>query len=595
VEGCPPKSIEVFVSELSDAEVSENLQTEALKNGVSANQYTNLKPKAGRKLLAQLLRRSSDPIFTSRVMSPRGVRPEDDKLARTQPVPSFSKQLTTAEYLAQRKAQASGSQSVKKDGKEKKKVPPALKEILKRCKAKGMSDAYFFRSMDADGGNSISKKEFETGLALVRLALQPTEVNMIFQFFDNDGNGRVDFAEFTEVMSDKAALTQPRWNASPAPRYRQEEEKAADVKANYDEVQELLAGFKTASPKRVRPMTTAPAFTIDELGPTWMPQDVGLVAMEQKEVPMRVPRESSAPAQWEAMLRTSGPEGHPNDADACFMTTMRRKKLGVDLAESAVLNLPIDAVAARIQSPARPRIPGAAIANPEMTAAVEDLAVEVFEPDLVPQDKGRIKSAAEIIKAKQAKRLIKVAEREIKEFNAESDMYDRGIQLDRDGDGRVEFAEWQRAPKKGLAAGKANQANLPPEVQLILKRMKDNGFADCYFFRMIDKDGNGQVTKGEFEQGLQLLKMDLFEEDFEQLYRQFDKDNSGRIDYLELQKALGTEDGTASNAQKRFSHAGPRRPFAGPPQFSEMGINGNAYPLLGCPEEEDEYEHFNHT
>ena len=33
MEGCPPKSIEVFVSELSDAEVSENLQTEAVSGG----------------------------------------------------------------------------------------------------------------------------------------------------------------------------------------------------------------------------------------------------------------------------------------------------------------------------------------------------------------------------------------------------------------------------------------------------------------------------------------------------------------------------------------------------------------------------------
>lgn len=527
--------------------------------------------------------------------------PSKNPFSSSQPIVSSSRSsLTTAEYLAQKRAQACASNGGKKATKEKKRVPPApLKEILRRCKAKGMSDAYFFRSMDSDGGNSVTKGEFETGLALVRLQLQPSEINMIFNFFDQDGNGKVDYGEFSEVLSDKAALTQPRWNASPAARYRQEEEKAADVRANYDEVQELLAASKTASPRRMRaPQSATAAFTIGELGPTWMPQDVGLVAMEQKEVPMRLPRESSVLAHWEAQLRTTSAEGHPNDHDACFMTTMRSKKPGVDISSfgeiplSTAYEIPIDAQAAHIQAPARPRNPAAPVADAVMTAALEDLAQEVFDPDLVPQAKGRIKSAAEIIKAKQAHRFIRAAERELKEFNAESNMYNRGIQLDRDGDGRVEFAEWQRASNKGLAAGKGNHANLPPEVQLVLKRMKDNGFADCYFFRMIDKDGNGQVTKGEFEQGLQLLKMDLDKEDFEQLYRHFDKDDSGRIDYLELQKALGTEDGTASNAQKRFSFVGPRTPFAGPPQFSEMAVSGNAYPLLGCPEDMDEYEHY---
>lgn len=289
---------------------------------------------------------------------------------------------------------------------------------------------------------------------------------------------------------------------------------------------------------------------------------MGTKILEDKPVLSRNVKYDNPDERWKATLRVS--QGHRNDND---VMPSPGREAQVSMAEHA-----------RFHSPPRVRIQAAPTLDTKhdqrfRVAEAEMVAEEVFKPN-VPAGQGRVKSAAEKIKARQAAAAKAAAEKELSEYNKTSDMGDRAV--DFDGDGRVDFAEWQRANKSGLHAKSGNRADLPPEVQHILKRMRDNGFADCYFFRMIDKDGNGQVTKGEFEQGLQLLKIDLLCNDFNALYKHFDKNESGRIDYLELQKALQTEDGTAST-RPRWGTAQPSRPIAGPDQFSKPG---NAYPLL---------------
>jgi hypothetical protein len=209
-EAMPAKSIDIFVSELSNEDVAANLKSAAIANGVPANQYTALKPQAARKFLGQLLRRSNDPLRYDRTMSPNRIAKD-----------SLHEEIKV--------------KSVKHSTDKPKEVPPLLKEVLQRCKAKGMSDAYFFRQIDTDGGNSITRKEFETGLAIVRLDLQPSEVAMIFKFFDSNGDGNIDYTEFASVMGDENAISQPAWNSSPPRRYRRDEAKAAAALNDFNE------------------------------------------------------------------------------------------------------------------------------------------------------------------------------------------------------------------------------------------------------------------------------------------------------------------------------------------------------------------------
>ena len=78
------------------------------------------------------------------------------------------------------------------------------------------------------------------------------------------------------------------------------------------------------------------------------------------------------------------------------------------------------------------------------------------------------------------------------------------------------------------------------QVVLVLQRMKRHGFVDCYLFHRMDLDGNGIITLNEFKQGLRLLHINLPPSELNALFKHFDRDNSGRIDYNELQVMLCT-------------------------------------------------------
>lgn len=229
-----------------------------------------------------------------------------------------------------------------------------------------------------------------------------------------------------------------------------------------------------------------------------------------------------------------------------------------------------------LHTPNRQRILGEPTLLQERTAAADQVASQEFPG--VPEDLARVKSEAEAIKARKAKYFRWKAWKDYQQYRLTSDMFETaaGNPLDPDGDGRVQYAEWTRAKSAGMHAKSGVEP--PKEVKAVLKKMKARGFSDCYFFRLIDQDGNGAVTRGEFEQGLKLLKMELNEDEFKSLYAAFDKDGSGRIDYNELQAALGMQDGSGKVKPRFNATAPPQRPVSGPAQFSTPE---NFYPLLG--------------
>jgi len=167
----------------------------------------------------------------------------------------------------------------------------------------------------------------------------------------------------------------------------------------------------------------------------------------------------------------------------------------------------------RIISPPRKRIVGDPAAHPSRVdkheANAEAKAAEVF--NIVPKNVGRIKSASEIY---QAKRVAAIKRRADKEYAAYAKISDLAADPEHPVDfysgPATGFAEWQRAKSAGIRNLPTTKAEgkLPESVKTLVKAMKANGLADCYFFRMMDKDATGLVTKREFETGLSLLKID---------------------------------------------------------------------------------------
>jgi len=452
-----------------------------------------------------------------------------------------------------------------------------------------MSDAHFFRQLDNDRGDTIRLQEFETGLAMVHLDLQPSEIKTVFKHFDKNGDGTIQFNEFQAALGTKnGSLSQSRWNTAPPARYRAAEERHTIACQDHEEVVQAVARQYEEQPA---PEMSSPSSFVQK--PAWIPEDLGYVVLENKQVLCRAPQpkgtgnDATMTANWEASLRTS------LDKDAageeCIIASPKaRGRPGADSPAKLSQSIyPMVSSAedckARLHCPTRVRPQGAPTLSAVRSAEADFIASEDFALP-VPKELGRIQSAAEKIKARKAAAVQRYDKEEIAEYDRISDLGD--YMRDANHDGRCDFAEWQRAHQAGLGAqdrgaSAAMDSDMPDKVKGVLRRLLEGGLASCYFFRMIDKDGNGEVTRGEFEQGLHLLKINLYKEEFNKLYDYFDKDGSGRVDYNELQKALNCEDGSGA-VKPRFAVSPVRRPFVGPAQFSSPA---NLYSMSGVPDD----------
>ena len=72
-----------------------------------------------------------------------------------------------------------------------------LKEQLASRGARGMIGLQRkFKIMDDDGSQSLSRAEFKKGMTECALDLSDEELNALFQYFDKDRSGTIDFDEF---------------------------------------------------------------------------------------------------------------------------------------------------------------------------------------------------------------------------------------------------------------------------------------------------------------------------------------------------------------------------------------------------------------
>eukprot|EP00658_Telonema_sp_P-2_P003279 TRINITY_DN1120_c0_g1_i2.p1 TRINITY_DN1120_c0_g1~~TRINITY_DN1120_c0_g1_i2.p1 ORF type:complete len:302 (+),score=44.01 TRINITY_DN1120_c0_g1_i2:100-1005(+) len=134
----------------------------------------------------------------------------------------------------------------------------------------------------------------------------------------------------------------------------------------------------------------------------------------------------------------------------------------------------------------------------------------------------------------------------------------------------------QSAPCTQGQGDPALQGQVTPEVARVLQSMKRHGFVDCYLFHRMDLDRNGQVSLNEFKKGLRLLHIKLNPQELKRLFSHFDRDNSGRIDYTELQLALRSINPDGSqHAKPSWNMQSPRYNPTSQGEFAGMLDNNN--------------------
>jgi len=57
-----------------------------------------------------------------------------------------------------------------------------------------------FRSMDEDGSGTICRKEFVSELSGLGLADYPAELGLVFDAFDTDSSGQIDYQELSDII-----------------------------------------------------------------------------------------------------------------------------------------------------------------------------------------------------------------------------------------------------------------------------------------------------------------------------------------------------------------------------------------------------------
>lgn len=58
-----------------------------------------------------------------------------------------------------------------------------------------------FRIMDDDGSKSLSLAEFKKALKEFKMDLSESDLRQLFDHFDQDGSGSIDFEEFVQVSN----------------------------------------------------------------------------------------------------------------------------------------------------------------------------------------------------------------------------------------------------------------------------------------------------------------------------------------------------------------------------------------------------------
>eukprot|EP00029_Vermamoeba_vermiformis_P002959 TRINITY_DN13325_c0_g1_i1.p1 TRINITY_DN13325_c0_g1~~TRINITY_DN13325_c0_g1_i1.p1 ORF type:complete len:162 (+),score=53.64 TRINITY_DN13325_c0_g1_i1:128-613(+) len=98
---------------------------------------------------------------------------------------------------------------------------------------------------------------------------------------------------------------------------------------------------------------------------------------------------------------------------------------------------------------------------------------------------------------------------------SESELVDMINEVDADGDGAIDFNEF---------------------LVMMAKKMKDVDQEDEYkeAFKVFDKDGNGYIEPAELKQVMQSLGETLTDADIEDMMKEADTDNDGRVNYDEF-------------------------------------------------------------
>ena len=79
--------------------------------------------------------------------------------------------------------------------------------------------------------------------------------------------------------------------------------------------------------------------------------------------------------------------------------------------------------------------------------------------------------------------------------------------------------------------------------------LRSNASRVCDLFRAWDADGDGEISRKEFQKAMPALGYDVQKEDVDELFKRWDSDGGGSLAYKELKRILSTK------PEKRMSGA----------------------------------------
>jgi protein fantom len=370
-----------------------------------------------------------------------------------------------------------------------------LSLVRRRISEKNLSLKQAFAAFDEDSDGTISREEFLKAFQIMKLGVNEADVLMLFNYFDPRRTGRIVYQVFFEKISEGASSA---W----------EEEMIDKVRTRIREkrlsLQQSFNAFDENKDGKISLAEFLKAFKIMDLGVSDSDVRRLFSYFEQGSsgiIDYRVFSERINSSRTESSLRTSSEEGQSER-----LTLMIRQRI-------------------------------------QENGLTFKKAFEGFD-----ENKDGNISRAEFIKAFKIMKFAVDEAEIIKLFNT----------FDENRTGTIDYREFinriQGISRRPTIRGENMEQRI---IELVKTRISEKNLSLRQAFIAFDENKDGQISQVEFLKAFRIMELGVNENEVIALFRHFDENRTGTIDYREFCNHIQGVSATSSSNFQRTGSSGP--------------------------------------
>jgi Ca2+-binding EF-hand superfamily protein len=387
-----------------------------------------------------------------------------------------------------------------------------------------------FTDIDRDGNNKLDKRELKKAMDILKVDLRPREIDMIFEKFDKDRSGYIDYREFLDLIGS---------NGDREGRSREPERGSTEVDEIIRSIRKRLEDYlgpQFHSSRRLKEVFTE----IDRDGNNKLDKrelkkamDILKVDLRSREIDLlfdRFDKDGSNYIDYREFLDLLG-SGSDRDRGRS------RERISDELEEV------VTSIRRRLEEYLGPQF--------HSSRRLKEVFTEIDRDGNNKLDQRELKEAMRVLKVDLRSREIDM-------------IYEK---FDKDRSGFIDYREFldligsggDRDRGRGSSRDRSsNNSEVDEVIRSIRKRLEDYLGPQFHssrrlkeVFSEIDRDGNNKLDKRELKEAMSVLKVDLRSREIDLIFERFDRDRSNSIDYREFLDLVGADAGNQTSTRDR--------------------------------------------